>query len=214
MADENLIKKLKVKPDHKIAVFNAPKDFIKNLKSKIETKDNFKSAFNHYFLFVESETDLSKNLIKGKKSLTEKGTLWICYPKKSSKISSDLNRDKVFEIINKNKLKGITLISIDDNWSAFGTRIKDKNEKLNKTKSSKENKFIDYKNRTVTPPDDLLKKLKKNKEILDRFNSLAFSHKKEYVLWITETKKEETRKNRIEKTIEKLKQKKKNPFEK
>jgi hypothetical protein len=56
----------------------------------------------------------------------------------------------------------------------------------------------------VTAPDDLAKELKKNKPALEYFNSIPPSHKKEYVKWIEEAKKEETRKNRIAKAIEML----------
>jgi len=40
---------------------------------------------------------------------------------------------------------------------------------------------------------------------------LSYTHRKEYVRWITEAKKEETRKNRFEKAIELLKKKTKTP---
>ncbi|MNY58036.1 hypothetical protein D3C86_1943270 [compost metagenome] len=43
------------------------------------------------------------------------------------------------------------------------------------------------------------------------FNSLAYSHKKEYVLWILTAKQEKTKASRLEKTIELLKAGKKNP---
>jgi uncharacterized protein YdeI (YjbR/CyaY-like superfamily) len=37
------------------------------------------------------------------------------------------------------------------------------------------------------------------------FEGLSFTHRKEYVCWITDAKKEETRKARFEKAIERLK---------
>ncbi|MDO8998962.1 MAG: DUF1801 domain-containing protein [Bacteroidota bacterium] len=44
----------------------------------------------------------------------------------------------------------------------------------------------------------------KSAGILNYFESLAYSHKKEYNMWIEDAKKEETRKSRIEKAIAKL----------
>jgi uncharacterized protein YdeI (YjbR/CyaY-like superfamily) len=47
----------------------------------------------------------------------------------------------------------------------------------------------------------------KKAKVLAYFDSLAFSHRKEYVQWIESAKKEETRTKRIEQAIEKLKDK-------
>ncbi|MEP7308398.1 MAG: YdeI/OmpD-associated family protein [Acidobacteriota bacterium] len=64
--------------------------------------------------------------------------------------------------------------------------------------------------RTVEIPDEFAKRLKKEK-ILAFFEALSHTHRKEYVRWITEAKKEETRKARFEKAIVMLKQKVKTP---
>jgi len=71
--------------------------------------------------------------------------------------------------------------------------------------------FVDPKTKTVTVPDDLSAAFKKNKPQQEIFNSLSFSHKKEYIEWIVSAKKEETRKKRIEGTIERLGKGWKNP---
>jgi len=63
--------------------------------------------------------------------------------------------------------------------------------------------------RLIEIPKDLLKELKKDKEADALFHKLSYTHQKEYVTWITEAKKEETRQNRIVKTIEMLKKGKK-----
>ncbi len=65
----------------------------------------------------------------------------------------------------------------------------------------------DTKPRTVEIPDDLAEKLKRNLKILEQFYKLSYTHKKEYVKWINDAKKPETRKRRIQKTLEMLKNK-------
>jgi uncharacterized protein YdeI (YjbR/CyaY-like superfamily) len=44
--------------------------------------------------------------------------------------------------------------------------------------------------------------LKTNKKALTAFENFSYSHKKEYVQWITEAKREETRKQRLTTAIE------------
>ena len=63
--------------------------------------------------------------------------------------------------------------------------------------------------RVVEIPDDLLKELKKDNAAKAFFDKLSYTHQREYVLWINEAKKAETRQTRIVKTLEMLKQSKK-----
>lgn len=51
-------------------------------------------------------------------------------------------------------------------------------------------------------PDYFTNALMKNKKVQEEFDNFSYSHKKEYVEWITEAKSEETRKKRIGTAIE------------
>ncbi len=68
---------------------------------------------------------------------------------------------------------------------------------------------LDTEERVLEIPNDLTKELKKDKEAKSFFDKLAYTHQREYVMWINEAKKEETRQRRIVKTIEMLKEGKK-----
>ena len=63
--------------------------------------------------------------------------------------------------------------------------------------------------RVVEVPPELAKALKKEKAARAYFESLAYSHQREYVGYITEAKKEETRERRAAQTVEMLKKHKK-----
>ncbi len=60
--------------------------------------------------------------------------------------------------------------------------------------------------KTIATPPDVEKALKKAK-VLAYFDSLAYSHRKEYIQWIDSAKKEETRLRRIGQAVEKLQSK-------
>lgn len=64
---------------------------------------------------------------------------------------------------------------------------------------------------SLETPADLQKMLRNNKSLLRFFDALAYTHRKEYIRWIEEAKKPETRQARLKKTIEMLKQKTKHP---
>ena len=57
--------------------------------------------------------------------------------------------------------------------------------------------------RTVRLPVEFEKLMKKT-GLLQVFNKLSYTHRKEYCRWVTETKKEETRLKRLEKAIQML----------
>ena len=65
----------------------------------------------------------------------------------------------------------------------------------------------DKEERVVEVPEEFRKLLKKHK-LEQMFDKMSFTHKKEWVLWITGARKEETKLARMEKAIEKLLEKK------
>ncbi|MNC95768.1 hypothetical protein D3C83_129630 [compost metagenome] len=70
---------------------------------------------------------------------------------------------------------------------------------------------MDPKSKTVKLPADMTVALKKNKKEAAYFDTLSFTNKKEYIEWIVTAKREETRMERINGTIERLGKQWKNP---
>jgi len=56
--------------------------------------------------------------------------------------------------------------------------------------------------KVLVVPGYFTKELKKNKKAFETFNGFSYSHRKEYVEWITEAKTVETRNKRIATTVE------------
>jgi hypothetical protein len=62
----------------------------------------------------------------------------------------------------------------------------------------------DLRPRVLEVPDDLTAALAGDAAAAAAFERLSFSHRREYVQWITEAKKPETRARRVAQTLEKL----------
>ena len=62
---------------------------------------------------------------------------------------------------------------------------------------------LDRAERTVTVPEDLRTALDEA-GLAERFEALSFTHRREYVTWVTDAKKPDTRARRISQTIERL----------
>jgi uncharacterized protein YdeI (YjbR/CyaY-like superfamily) len=64
---------------------------------------------------------------------------------------------------------------------------------------------VDTKPRTVEVPSDLSEALAQDEPAKAAFEALSFTHRREYVEWIEEAKRPETRARRIAGTLERVK---------
>ena len=84
--------------------------------------------------------------------------------------------------------------------------LKEIREKIGKTFGDEVTITVepDTEPRVIEVPAELKKAFKTEKEAKVFFEKLSYTHQREYVMWINEAKREETRQNRIAKTIEML----------
>jgi hypothetical protein len=209
--------KLKIKEKFTLLTVNEPAGFKKGLQNlprgvKITTTG---SAYDQVHWFVLNRAQLEKEMSKIMKLVKADVMVWVYYPKGTSKIQTDLTRDKGWDCLLKesDKLTWISLISFDDTWSTFGFRAKTEADKKKEAEPTVREIFnwVNPKTKEITLPDDLATALKKNKKEAAFFDSLSFTNKKEYLEWIVTAKREETRKERIAGTVEKLGKGWKNP---
>jgi hypothetical protein len=126
--DKTLLGKLKIKPQHSLVVLNSPKGFVK--PTEYDTRLSPKLKFDAILLFVKDKGEIDSYVEKVLLALNEEGLLWICYPKKSSGIETDLTRDRGWESLKRKGYEGVSLVSVDDTWSAF--RFKPSTKKASK----------------------------------------------------------------------------------
>ncbi|MBP0727118.1 YdeI/OmpD-associated family protein [Bacillus sp. RG28] len=211
--DQALIKKLKLNVDEKTLILNAPEEYLlsakESLGENLHTEVQGEYSFVQAFLF--SKDDVNKIAPTAVSVSNDSTMLWLCYPKKSSKIKTDITRDQGWETLEKLGYVGVSLISIDDTWSAMRFRGAELTKPARRTSSATKTVKKVTTNKVVEVPEDLQKVLKENSECELFFTNLAYTHRKEYVNWITSAKREETRNKRIVGTIERLRKGIKNP---
>ena len=211
-----LAQKLKIKEGFVLYPLHAPDDFEAKLAPlpagvKISAKTK---KFDQLHWFVRNKAQMEKELDMILKLVKDDILCWIYYPKGSSKIQTDLTRDKGWDkLLAHDELHWISLISFDETWSVFAFRLKtDKDRKADaQPKERIIFKYVDAASKTVNLPEDFNALLKKHKDAAAFFDTLSFTNKKEYVEWIVTAKREETRKERITGTIERLQKGWKNP---
>lgn len=163
--------------------------------------------------FVNNKAELESGLQRVLRALAPGALLWITYPKQSSGRQTDLTRDKGWECLDGLAMEWLSLVSFSNEWSAFLMR----NTPPKKVQQPKQNDSVAYydaTSKTVLVPDDLAIAFRQEKAAKAIFDAYAYSHRKEYVVWIVSAKRPETRASRVAKTIEMLLAGKKNPADK
>jgi hypothetical protein len=122
MPESPLAKKIKLKSGAKAAVINAPENYVDMLKHDTELSPTLSGKFDWIQIFVQNKAELESLAPKASRSLKPESVLWISFPKGTSKIQTDLTRDKGWEVLQGLDLKWITLISVNETWSAFALR--------------------------------------------------------------------------------------------
>lgn len=122
MPESPLAKKMKLKSGLKAAVINAPENYVDELRHDTAMSPTLNGKFDWIQIFVKSKAELDALAPKASRALRPESMLWISFPKGSSKIQSDLTRDQGWEVLQGLDLKWITLISVNETWSAFALR--------------------------------------------------------------------------------------------
>jgi hypothetical protein len=118
-----LADKLLIKDDSKVLLLNAPIGYAKKLEplppGATVTDKRGKTA-DVVVAFVRDSGEL-KRLASSFPALEEDAVLWVCYPK-GGKAGTDLDRDSLNEALQKHELTGVSLVAVDDTWSAMRFR--------------------------------------------------------------------------------------------
>lgn len=216
-----LLKKLQVKPGYVVKVIDAPEPqgaIFGDIPSNIALNYNEEADFNVLIAFTITKDQLHQQLKNNLKYIDNKTVTWIFYPKKTSKIKSDLDLMKSWEELNTFGLTPCASAAVNETWTALRLKliaeVKPSGMRNDHIKTNEFGEYIDPVNKTVKLPEDLKTLLESHPKALAYFNQLAYTNRKEYVLWLLSAKQEKTRTNRLEKTLEMLLNNKKNPSDK
>lgn len=127
---KSLVKKLGIKPDSSIDFVREPSTYLSALGElpegvKISPR---KAHLDLVHLFAKERVALENELPKAKARTKMDGAVWVSWPKKSSKIETDLSDAVVREVGLANGLVDVKVCTIDESWSGlkFVRRLKDR----------------------------------------------------------------------------------------
>lgn len=123
MASKSVAEKMHLKPGSTLAFFNTSdnrRDLLGDLPQNIsimETGDP--RSPDAIIAFIEDRKMMEKHLSTLANALDEKGALWIAYYKGSASVDTDINRDIIYDYAKQLNLKGVAMVSINQDWTGF-----------------------------------------------------------------------------------------------
>lgn len=133
-----LLKKLNFKDQGQpVLVINAPTSY-NNIKAAFEGEVHEQTEQEKYDfvqVFGTSNQELQLHAKHAVSYVKEDGLLWLCYPKKSSKVykGSDCSRETVMYMLSDEGFEPVRQVAIDEDWSALRFRSTDKIKKMVRT---------------------------------------------------------------------------------
>jgi len=128
----SLPQKLGIKPGLTVVAINPPANYRK-LLGQLPDHVNFSnrvtanSMFVHLFTTKRSELERRLSILRNK--LSDNGTIWVSWPKKSSGISTDVTEDVIREIALPLGFVDIKVCAVDETWSGLKLMIRRENRK-------------------------------------------------------------------------------------
>ena len=117
MSDKPVAERLQVKAERRLAVIGATPALDKMIGVKNSRAEPGEADV--VLLFTAERAALDAKLPGLLKKMTKAAILWVAYPKLTSPLAADLNRDVIREMAPKHGLDTVSQIAIDDDWSAL-----------------------------------------------------------------------------------------------
>ncbi|MHA2067244.1 MAG: hypothetical protein ACXABY_22985 [Candidatus Thorarchaeota archaeon] len=122
MSSKPVPKKMFIKENYIVLLLNEPdryRDLLIDLPEGVEVVASSSEPVDFVHLFVRDKAELEAHLEITNSYVKKGGLLWVSYPKGTSKIKTDINRDSIRVYSKTLGIRPVTQISIDDTWSAM-----------------------------------------------------------------------------------------------
>lgn len=117
-----LWKKLGYKPDFRVKTRNAPDEYrqwLGTIPFRAEISSRLRSAVDLWHLFTTSRRELESCLTRAMGEITIDGMIWVSWPKKSSKIPSEITEDTIREVALPMGLVDVKVCAVSEIWSGL-----------------------------------------------------------------------------------------------
>jgi hypothetical protein len=117
-----LAKKLGIKPGLRVSAPGAPANYRKllaPLPDGVEFQTRISKTTDIVHLFTASKAELAKSLATWLKVLAPEAAIWVSWPKKTSKVATDITEDTIRAVALPMGLVDIKVCAVDETWSGL-----------------------------------------------------------------------------------------------
>jgi hypothetical protein len=117
-----LPKKLGIKPGSRVALLGAPAGFrrlLAPLPEGVELTTRIAQSCNIVHVFTASKASLAKTLAACRKTLAPDAAIWVSWPKKASKVPTDITEDTIRAVALPMGFVDIKVCAVDETWSGL-----------------------------------------------------------------------------------------------
>jgi hypothetical protein len=118
-----LPQKLGIKPGHRVLLLSAPGPFqattLGELPDGVKVAHRLGGKADVIVSFHTERADLAKRIPKLREAMRPAAGLWIAWPKRASKVPTDMTEDAVRELALANTLVDNKVAAIDQTWSGL-----------------------------------------------------------------------------------------------
>jgi len=117
-----LAKKLGIKNGFHISLVNAPDYYLRlftDLPAELYFENEEVKNIDLIHLFTKSREEYETLLPVLKNRIKPSGTIWVSWPKKASKVSTDITEDTIRNFALQTGLVDIKVCAVDDVWSGL-----------------------------------------------------------------------------------------------
>lgn len=118
-------KKLGIKAGFRVLLLRAPKDFVESIEAlpeNVTVNTQPGGLYDLVLAFFHSRAEVEQHGLAALNAVKPGGLVWLCYPEQSSKLKSDVHRDTGWNVIQEAGWEVVSLIAIDNTWSAMRFR--------------------------------------------------------------------------------------------
>jgi hypothetical protein len=126
-----LAKKLGIRSGFRVRLINQPAyyfDLFTDLPPDIVLVDDHSTLVNLVHFFTKEYNELSGILPALRQQITQDGIIWVSWPKKASKVTTDITEDKIRDLVLQTGLVDVKVCAVDEIWSGLKLviRVKDR----------------------------------------------------------------------------------------
>ena len=117
-----LSKKLGFKPGQHVCASGAPANYRKllaPLPDDVDFQARVSKTTDLVHFFTTSKAELAKNLVSWLKVLGPDAVIWVSWPKKTSKMATDITEDTIRAVALPMGLVDIKVCAVDETWSGL-----------------------------------------------------------------------------------------------